>query len=364
MQDHDFNRRLGEVVRRERERSRTRSEQIAKALEISVSAYLRYESGDRPIKAAALARIAAVIGSNAGELIEEATRGDRERSRESDVYPLNGDRLRALIDDERGHPAGRLNLVQFRQSVDQAIRLVETLLAGETASAKRILAANLDSQFVHALRFLLSNDERLGREHRDDAVDRLLAIYKDDRGDTPDERSARDQAAYFAAASGIHSVREFLELAYRSERDLWVRRSIVRGLANVRLSPDLADHHEKDLVDNQEMRQVDIGFWRFYSGDEAQLVDALLRPTPRTGYVNTVNALLLNLLASGERQDRRFDFRSLATVLSRAAPRAIRSPQRGLIREALSEKPAEESAVPAWLAAREVAALHHDWMAA
>lgn len=361
VEDEAFYRRLGEIVRRERKRSRTGTEILAKSLGMSVAGYLRYESGERPIKTAVLARIAGIVGRKAGDLLDEATRTERETARELAIYPLNGDRLRALIGDEIRQPRPDLNLVQFARSAEQAIRLIETLLADQIDSAKRVLANNLGSHFVHVVRFLLSTEERIGKKKRDEAVGRLLGIYQSPGGSTLEDRAARDQAAYFVAASGILPACEVLESAYYSEKDWWVRRSIVRGLAKTVLKPDLATDHEENLKAEQEMQRIDMGFWRFYSGDEPNLIDALSRPAPRTGYGKTVNSLLLNLLAVGVRPDRRFDMRTLASVLRHAAPRSIRSSQRDFVRAVLSEKPREDSAVPAWNDLREIAEQYHDW---
>lgn len=353
MNDEAFYRWLGFTIRRERERCGLTAGDVAGSLGVSRDSYLNYEEGRRVIRPHLLVRVARLVGSNVDQLLQSAARGSPEADTGVLATTMNRDRLADLTEQEA--QCAPVDVPRLSAAWDQSIYLIDRLEAGDLETSIVLLTKSITCKQSHILRFILSSDDQLRPEHRDRAIDSLLRIYESSGASTLEKRAAREQAAYLAGASGLRKARESMESAWGHERDKWVRRSIVRGLAKAGLVSKIAEGHEQELAKSAEMQQIDLGYWRFYAGDEHHLDVALSGQLPSKGYTKTIGSLIFNLVSRMPRDDRRFDFVTLATLLDHVNPRTISDDQRNVISCVLAAKPREPQAEMAWLHLRHTA---------
>lgn len=355
MDERLFRAELARTIRRERERCGFTPGQVAHGLGLPAATYRNYELGRRHIGAHVLARLAPLLGASADQLLEEASSSVGERNKGVHAVGVDRERLAALTKEESLRSRYQGDLGRLATILERALRLVTMLQARELTGSMALLGESVTCDFSHTLRFLLVSDQQILPRHRTAAIESLLRIYEVSHAATFGNRAAREQAAYLSAASGLPEARQAMLNAWETEQDSWVRRSIVRGLAKTGLPRRIADAHEQELATSGEMQRIDLGYWRFYAGDEGNLAVALSAPLPDKGYRNTINALLGNLLSGMPRDDRRFDFLTLAFLLDHVTTRTISKGQRSLIRCVLAAEPREPEARRAWQHLRDTA---------
>jgi transcriptional regulator with XRE-family HTH domain len=354
MKDALLHQRIGAAIRRHRERRGLTAQSVADWLDLAVSTYLKYELGQRKAPLQTLIRLSRYFGLGPGGLVDEAE-GVTDSGESGAIHPLDSKRLAVLRDEEAANSRPGVGLARLVKTWEEALDLTGSLLRGDLAAAKPLLTRSLTSQSIHVVRFLLGSEEQLASHARDAAVNALLEIYAAARGANLEDRAAREQAAYLAAASGLPGARGAMESCYETEEDVWVRRGIACGLAKVGLPPRIARAHEQELLHSREMQQVDLGFWRFYAGDERDLATALTQELPDAGYGGTINALLNNVLAGARRDGRCFDFLTLAHLIERSRPRSISKGNQEVLALVLGHEPRESEARQAWEHLRNVA---------
>jgi transcriptional regulator with XRE-family HTH domain len=354
MKDDLLHQRIGAAIRRHREDRGLTAQRVADSLDLPVSTYLKYELGQRKAPLRTLIRLSRYFGMGPGGLVDEAE-GGTDSGEGGAIPPLDSNCLAVLRDEEAASSRPGIDLARLVKTWEEALELTGRLARRDLTAAKPLLTRSVTSQSTHVVRFLLGSDEQLAPDARDAAVNVLLEIYAGARGVGLEHRAAREQAAYLAAASGLPGARRAMESSYETEKDAWVRRGIARGLAKAGLPPKIARAHEQELLHSGEMQQVDLGFWRFYAGDERDLATALDRELPDVGYGGTINALLHNVLAGAPRDGRCFDFLTLAHLIERIRPRSISKGNKEVLALVLDDEPRESEARQAWEHLRNVA---------
>ena len=339
---------LGGVIRIRREGLGLRVADVARHLGITEAAYRRYERGERHLRPGVLARTAALLGTEPGRLFDEAIMSADGINDGASALRIDGQKLASLVGDDATRPAFRIDLSDLMRSLERAVNLILRLQSGELVSARFMLASDLRAEFTRVVRFVLSSSEQLSTEERTSIVEALQAVIGSRDEDGLSDRAARAHAAYLAGACGWPHGRRVVEEAWVAEKDPWVKRSMVRGLAKAGLRHDIAAAHERDLRDDAEVQRVDLGFWTFYSGDCRRLDEALRGPPWDMRCPKTVNALLHNLLTRASRDDRRFDLRTMALLLGHARRGSVSRQQAKLLEIIVSEPPPENEAEAAW----------------